>query len=128
LLRQAASAYRRRMEAALADLEVTQPQYAVLALLNAYPGLSNADLARVAVLTPQTLSVIVANLEKAGALTKRPHPVHGRILCLELTERGRSLRATALKRVRALESEVAAGYSEEERKVVRRWLSQLAAG
>ena len=30
-------------------------------MIGAYPGLSNADLARVAVLTPQTTNAIVAN-------------------------------------------------------------------
>jgi DNA-binding MarR family transcriptional regulator len=35
-----------------------------LTMLAAYPGHSNADLARVAVLTPQTMSLIVANLER----------------------------------------------------------------
>ena len=47
LLRQAAAAYRLKMERALADLDVTPPQFAVLTMLAAYPGHSNADLARV---------------------------------------------------------------------------------
>ena len=59
LLRQAAGAYRLKMERALADLDVTPPQCAVLTMLAAYPGHSNADLARVAVLTPQTISLTV---------------------------------------------------------------------
>jgi DNA-binding MarR family transcriptional regulator len=29
------------------------------------------------VLTPQTVSVIIANLERAGSVLRRPHPVHG---------------------------------------------------
>jgi hypothetical protein len=51
---------------------------AVLTMLKAYPGLSGADLARVAVLTPQTVGVIIGNLERDGAIRKEPHPVHGR--------------------------------------------------
>src|SRR5580704_12010022 len=51
LLRQAAGAHRLRMERALADLDVTPPQFMVLTMLAAYPGHSNADLARVALLT-----------------------------------------------------------------------------
>src|ERR1700727_2716529 len=58
LMRQAQAATRLTLERALADLGVTQPQFAVLTMLNAYPGLSGADVARVALLTPQTVGVI----------------------------------------------------------------------
>src|SRR5436190_15093847 len=73
LLRQAQAASRLRMERALADLRVTPPQFLVLAMLKAYPGLSGADLARVALLTPQTVGVIIRNLQRAGSIGKSPH-------------------------------------------------------
>ena len=66
LLRQAQAATRLTLERALADLGVTPPQFAVLTMLKAYPGLSGADLARVALLTPQTVGVIIRNLERAA--------------------------------------------------------------
>lgn len=116
------------MEAALADLGITQPQFAVMAMLGAYPGLSNADLARAALLTPQTLSVIVANLEKAGMIVKRRHASNERIRQLELSEKGEALYAEARSRVRLLEVDLAAGYSEDEQKIVRRWLAAVTAG
>lgn len=128
LLRQAAGAYRYRMEAALADLGITQPQFAVMAMLGAYPGLSNADLARTALLTPQTLSVIIANLEKAGLIVKRRHAANERIRQLELSEKGKTIYAEARGRVRLLEADLAAGYSQDEQKIVRRWLAAVTAG
>ena len=103
LLRQAAGAYRHRMERALADLEVTPPQFAVMTMLKAYPGQSSADLARLALLTPQTVSVIVANLERAGSIVRRPHSVHGRILTIELSEGGKDLLERCRMRVLSLE-------------------------
>ena len=69
LLRQAQAAARLTMERALAELGVTTPQFVVLTMLKAYPGLSGADLARVALLTPQTVGVIIRNLER-----DRRHP------------------------------------------------------
>ena len=69
LLRQAQAATRLTMERALAELGVTPPQFVVLTMLRAYPGLSGADLARVALLTPQTVGVIIRNLER-----DRRHP------------------------------------------------------
>ena len=104
LLRQAGVAFRLRMDHALADLAVTPPQFAVLTMVAAYPGLSNADLARLSRLTPQTVSLIVANLKKAGALTSRPHAVHGRIQQLDLTAAGAALLARCKERVAVLET------------------------
>ena len=63
LLRQAGAAVRLKLERTLADLEVTPPQFAILTMLVAYPGISNAEIARLAYLTPQTVSAIVGNLE-----------------------------------------------------------------
>src|ERR1700759_875291 len=51
LLRQAAGASRLTLERALSELGVTPPQVLVLTMLKAYPGLSGAELARVAMLT-----------------------------------------------------------------------------
>ncbi|MDW6020842.1 MarR family transcriptional regulator [Mesorhizobium sp. BAC0120] len=126
LLRQAAGAFRLRVERALADLDVTPPQFSVLTMLAAYPGLSNAELARLALLTPQTVSVIVANLERAGALVRSPHAVHGRIQHLDLSETGRTMLAASRERVDSLERELADGLSPEEEKLIRRWLVGVA--
>ena len=76
LLRQAANTYRYRVESALSDLPLTQPQFSALVMLEAYPDHSSADLARMAFLTPQTMSVIVSNLSKSGLITRSPHAVH----------------------------------------------------
>ncbi|MET2830472.1 MarR family winged helix-turn-helix transcriptional regulator [Mesorhizobium shangrilense] len=126
LLRQAAGAHRLRLERALADLGVTQPQFAVLTMLAAYPGLSNADVARLALLTPQTVSVIVANLERAGSLVRKPHAIHGRIQHLDLSDSGTTLLKTCRERVHALEKELARDLSGEEERTVRRWLVAVA--
>ncbi|WP_026792990.1 MarR family winged helix-turn-helix transcriptional regulator [Pleomorphomonas oryzae] len=128
LLRQAAGAFRHQMDRALADLGVTPPQFAVMTMLAAYPGISNADIARLALLTPQTVSVIIANLERAGAIQRAPHSVHGRILQIELTEAGRSQLKACRERVEGLERELAEGMSEVEEAVVRAWLVRVARG
>lgn len=126
LLRQAAAAYRHRIERALADLAVTPPQFSVLTMLAAYPGHSNADLARVALLTPQTVSVIVANLERAGSVIRRPHAIHGRIQHLDLSESGRALLATCRDRVHAIERDLIKDLPPEAEEAIRRWLVHVA--
>ena len=52
LLRQAAGALRGAMDRALEPAGLTNPQFAVLAMLGIYPGASGADLARLSQLTP----------------------------------------------------------------------------
>jgi DNA-binding MarR family transcriptional regulator len=126
LLRQAQAATRLTLERALADLGVTQPQFAVLTMLNAYPGLSGADVARVALLTPQTVGVIIGNLERDGAIQKTPHPVHGRVLQWTLTRLGVGLLDQCRRRVAAVEQRLVTGLSAKAELTIRRWLSRIA--
>lgn len=127
LLRQAQAATRLTLERRLADLGVTPPQFAVLTMLRAYPGLSGADLARVALLTPQTVGVIIRNLERSGAIKKTPHPVHGRVLQWTLTRRGATLLDKCRRPVQALERRLMVGLSAKSQIIIRRWLSKIAA-
>jgi len=127
LLRQAQAATRLTLERALADLGITPPQFAVLTMLRAYPGLSGADLARVTLLTPQTVGVIIRNLERDGAIRKKPHPVHGRVLQWTLTRRGQALLGKCRARGRALERRLQAGLAPKAQATIRRWLSKIAA-
>ncbi|WP_439894089.1 MarR family winged helix-turn-helix transcriptional regulator (plasmid) [Ralstonia sp. 25C] len=126
LLRQASAAHRLRMERAMADVGVTLPQFLVLTMIRAYPGLSNADLARLTLLTPQTVSVIVANLERNGAIARRPHAVHGRIQHIDVTPEGAALLAACRKRSGGIERDLLEGFTPDEEQVVRRWLVRVA--
>ncbi|AWL96274.1 MULTISPECIES: MarR family winged helix-turn-helix transcriptional regulator [Bradyrhizobium] len=126
LLRQAHAAVRLTMERALADLGVTSPQFAVLTMLNAYPGLSGADVARLTFLTPQTVGVIIRNLERDGAILMTPHPVHGRIQQWTLTPRGATLLKDCRERVIALEKRLTRGLDSKAETTIRRWLAGIA--
>ena len=126
LLRQAQAATRLRMERALADLGVTSPQFVVLTMLKAYPGLSGADLARVALLTPQTVGVIIRNLERDGALKMTPHPIHRRVLQWKLTLRGMALLGKCRRHALAIERRLSARLSTQGQATVRRWLAKIA--
>jgi DNA-binding MarR family transcriptional regulator len=126
LLRQAQAAARLTLERALGEFGVTVPQFVVLTMLKAYPGLSGADLARVALLTPQTVGVIVRNLERDRAIRKAPHPVHGRVLQWTLTPHGLKLLERCRRHALALERRLAAGLSGAGEATVRRWLAKIA--
>ena len=126
LLRQAHAATRLTMERTLSEVGVTSPQFVVLTMLRAYPGLSGAELARVALLTPQTVGVIIRNLQRDGAIRKTAHPVHGRVLQWTLTRRGAALLARCRRHAQALERRLMAGLSAKAQATVRRWLSKIA--
>lgn len=126
LLRQASVALRAAMDRALADHGLTSPQFAVLTMIVAYPGASGADLARLTFLTPQTINVIVRNLERDGAIEKAAHATHGRILRLSATAKGQALLKRCRARVAELEGELAALLGRDEQRMVRRWLSAVA--
>ena len=128
LLRQAQAASRLTLERSLGEVGATVPQFVVLTMLKSYPGLSGADLARVALLTPQTIGVIIRNLERDGAIKKTPHPVHGRILQWTLTVHGARLLEQCRKRAMTLEQRLAAGLTPRDERTIRRWLADIAAG
>lgn len=127
LLRQASGAVRQAIEHDLRDLDITQPQFLVMTMINAYPSSSSADIARLTMLTPQTISLIVANLERAGRLTRTQNPEHGRIQWMELTEHGRALLATCRERVARIEAKLSANLTPAEEQILRRWLVDLAS-
>jgi DNA-binding MarR family transcriptional regulator len=126
LLRQASVALRGAMDAALAEFGVTTPQFSVLTMVAAYPGVSGADLARLTFLTPQTINVIVRNLERDGAIEKTAHATHGRILRLHATARGQALLKRCRGRVAEVEAALAGLLGKDEERLVRRWLSAVA--
>jgi DNA-binding MarR family transcriptional regulator len=127
LLRQASATVRNAIERALVDLDVTQPQFLVMTLVNAYPGSSGADVARVAMLTPQTISLIVANLERSGRLTRVISPTHGRVQRLELTPQGTDLLAKCRERTLQVEARLAASIPAGLEPAIRRWLADVAS-
>lgn len=126
LLRQAHAAHKIRMERALQDMGLTLPQFSVLTMLAAYPRASGAELARLSLLTPQTMSVIVGNLERAEMVSRRPHEVHGRIQIIEITDAGRELLARCKAAVRSVETALLSGVTQADEMAVRRWLVQIA--
>lgn len=87
-LKMAQQALRTHLDAALQQIGLTTPQYAVLTFLAVEPGASNAALARRAFVTPQTMQAILVALERAGLISRTPHPEHGRVQTTELTARG----------------------------------------
>ena len=126
LLRQAAGALRGAMDRALEPAGITNPQFAVLAMLSIYPGASGADLARLSQLTPQTLTVITRNLA-AALLIRRGSAVEGqRQIPYELNERGHTVLAHGKRIAVQIEAEILEGFSATEASLMKGWLVEVA--
>ena len=115
-IKRAQHALRIEMDKGLRELGITTAQYAALSALEEMPGLSGAELARRGFVTPQTMNVIVVNLEEAGLVARRPHPEHGRVLQAYLAEVGEELLSRAHGVVKAIERQMSKGLSRDDRR------------
>jgi DNA-binding MarR family transcriptional regulator len=110
------------MRARLAPFALSVPEYTVLSILSAVPGLSNAQLARRSLITPPAMLEVLASLERRGLVQRHADPAHGRIRRAELTEEGlRTLREPA-REIDRLSAELLRSIPDDERETVRRGL------
>ncbi|MGJ4730202.1 MarR family winged helix-turn-helix transcriptional regulator [Luteimonas sp. SDU101] len=74
-----------------AGIELSRPQALVLMHLLEHPGASNADLARLSAVSPQTMHQILLRLGRDGLVARSPHPWLGRVMSFRITDRGEEL-------------------------------------
>ena len=101
---------------------LTALQYTTLSVLGFREGLSNAQLARRAYMTPQAMSEVIEALERKGLIERSPHPNHRRVLPAALTDEGRRVLAACTEEVGAFEAAMTATLSDEEREQFGRTL------
>jgi DNA-binding MarR family transcriptional regulator len=123
LLKQAATALRSAMDAALRPLELSVPQYACLELLGQRPGLSNADLARGAFVSRQSMNGVLRGLQDRGLVTRPATAPSGRALPSQLTPAGRRHLQIASGKVRAVEKRMLSSFSPTQQGRLRRDLA-----
>ncbi|MBV2362235.1 MarR family winged helix-turn-helix transcriptional regulator [Streptomonospora nanhaiensis] len=102
-LKRTAAALRGAMDHTLREHSLTVPQYACLELLDERPGMSNAELARAAFVTRQSMNVVLRGLQEAGLITRPPTTDHGRALPAHLTPAGKDRLDGARRAVYAVE-------------------------
>ena len=108
-------ALRRRIEEALEPFGLSLPQFTTLSVLSRRSGLSNAQLARRAYITPQSMNEVVLGLERRGLLARRPDPAHRRILRAAVTAEGRDVLARCEALVAEMEKTMLAALDADGR-------------
>jgi DNA-binding MarR family transcriptional regulator len=127
LFRLAHQAFRRRLEIALLDHELTVPEYSALSAFDLRREVSSAELARILEVTPQTMNAVVHQLLGRSLLRREKAAGRGKALMLRLSAQGRRRLDAATKSVRAVERAALGARSASEQRLIKRWLSELAA-
>ena len=101
------------------------PHYVVLTLLAESPGLPNAELARKAFVTPQSMNEVLKQLEASGLVERQPSQSNARILKAHLTHSGRQEVAIGRRRRSGIGKASAPGLNRDEVRVLNRSLETI---
>jgi DNA-binding MarR family transcriptional regulator len=97
-------------------------EYTTLSVLHRRSGLSNAQLARRALVSPQSMHGVLLCLEERELVRRSAHPHHGRIRRTELTRKGIRVLEACDQHVREVEARMVDGLSAAERATLREGL------
>jgi len=115
VLKQAQHALRIRLDGLLQAQDLTMAQYIALSLIEASPRITNAEIARRAFVTPQTMHRIVTDIESAGLVSASADPKNKRLVLRSLTDRGRVLIAYAHGVAATVEQQMLRHFAQEDR-------------
>jgi DNA-binding MarR family transcriptional regulator len=113
---------RRRIDEVVGSYGLSVSQYTTLSVLARRSGLSNAQLARRALVSPQSMNEVLLALERRGLVRRKAHPEHGRILQARLTAKGRRLLDACDDGVRDVEARMMRGLTARDEAALRRAL------
>jgi DNA-binding MarR family transcriptional regulator len=101
------------------------PHYVVLTLLAETPGLPNAELARKAFVTPQSMNEVLKQLEASGLVERQPSQSNARILSAHLTRAGKKKWRSVDDGVQELEERLLRGLTQDEVRSLNRSLETI---
>ena len=127
LLREVQAATRQALEEALRDAGLTVSQANVLTELAYGKARSNAELARVHSVTPQTMIEILASLERRGLVSRMAKPEGGRAMPAELTQNGHASLLTVHWAMRSVEERLLSRLSRDDVSRLRSLLENCLA-
>ncbi len=114
-IRRAEQAMSGSIGAVLRDLDLTVTQYGTLLVLAESPGHSGAQLARLCLVTPQSMATVLAKLTERGLVEREPSAVHQKVLVARLSRTGRSVLRKANGLIQSAEDRFAAALRPDER-------------
>ena len=127
LLKRAELAVRGCVEMALGEVALTPSQYFVLFLVATGEATSSAELARATGVLPQSMTELIALLEKRALIARTPDSVNNRILRIELTAAGARLFEKATEVAIRVERELLEDFEPREIDELNRLFGALIA-
>jgi DNA-binding MarR family transcriptional regulator len=127
LLREVQVATRQALEEALRDAGLTVSQANVLTELAYGKARTNAELARIHSVTPQTMIEILVSLERRGLISRVTQPDGGRAMPAELTREGHSSVLTVHRAMRSVEERLLSPLSRDDVSRLRRLMEDCLA-
>ena len=125
LVKRAQSVIHLSLEEIVSKHELGIPHYVVLSLLAESPGLPNAELARKAFVTPQSMNEVLKQLEASGLVERQRSPSNARILNAHLTAAGKKKWRLVDDGVQELEERLLRGLTQNEVRVLNRSLETI---
>jgi DNA-binding MarR family transcriptional regulator len=117
---------RARLDEELRLHGISTPEYTALSLLRERDGLSCAQLARWALVTPQAMNLVISALERRKLVRRRPDPNHRRVLRASVTAKGLELLERCDQSVDRIEADMLGDLPPETVEVVREALTACA--
>ena len=117
---------RARLDEELRVHGVSTPEYMTLSLLREHDGLSCAQLARWALVTPQAMNLVISALERRGFVRRRPDPRHRRVLRASVTPKGLEVLGRCDDSVDQIERDMLGDLPAETVDVVRTAMASFA--
>jgi DNA-binding MarR family transcriptional regulator len=113
-----ARALQRAVELVASDNDITVPEYHLLLATSDDVGRSNAELARLMFVTPQSANRVLAGLERRGYVVRAGEASRGRTRNTVLTPEGRAVLESCTKRIADIEGRVMASLDDDHRDVI----------
>jgi DNA-binding MarR family transcriptional regulator len=117
---------RTRLDEAVRAHGVTTTEYVALSVLRDRDGMSSAELARWAFVTPQAMNLVIAALERRRLVRRRPDPKHRRVLRASVTRKGRQVLEHCDRSMDEIEADMLRSLPPEEVEMLRSALASCA--
>jgi DNA-binding MarR family transcriptional regulator len=117
---------RARLDQAVRAHGVTATEYVTLSVLRERDGLSCAQLARLAFVTPQAMNLVISALERRELVRRQPDPDHRRVLRASVTPLGLDVLERCDRSMDEIEADMLGDLPPETVETVREALSSCA--
>ncbi len=125
-MRRASLAMRRALVMTIEPFQISPEQYLLLVHLGDHDPSTQAELSRRSALDPNTVMDNVRRLEKLSMVRRFRDPGDGRIVRVEITDKGRVVREKSMLAIDGLNALLLKGISKVDQKILLNGLEEIA--